>query len=48
MLVDENTNSWIPVVDDRRGGATPQRQARQASNVSTGQLYIYPESATLR
>lgn len=22
MLVEENTNNWIPVVDGRRGGAT--------------------------
>lgn len=31
MLVDENTNSWDPVVDGRRGGATPQqhRTSRQ-------------------
>lgn len=28
MLVYENTNSWIPVVDGRRGGATQLRAER--------------------
>lgn len=28
MLVYENTNSWIPVVDEGRGGATQMRAER--------------------
>lgn len=31
MLVDENTNSWNPVVDGRRGGATPQQPGRHVN-----------------
>ena len=30
MLVCENTNSWIPVVDGRRGGATQLRAERDS------------------
>lgn len=31
LLADENTNSWNPVVDGRRGGATTQQHGRRVN-----------------
>lgn len=43
MLVYENTNSWIPVVDGRRGGAT-QLWAERDSDVDGQESDTYSKN----
>lgn len=46
MLVDENTNSWNPVVDGGRGGATPQQPQRHR-NVVCQEANVTSEDTSL-